>query len=121
MMPSLLRPAILLRVEYLALLVLSLVIYSDRGESWLLFALLILAPDLSFVAAIAGPRAGITAYNLAHTAIGPVVLALLGILVDWDLGITLGLIWFAHLAADRAIGYGLKYSLAKGDTHLGRI
>ena len=116
-----LRPAMLIRVEYLALLVLALAIYWDRSESWLLFALLILAPDLSFIAAIAGPEAGLRSYNLAHTAIGPAILAVLGIFVDWDLGITLALIWCAHIALDRAIGYGLKYSLAKGDTHLVRI
>jgi hypothetical protein len=118
---QLLRPALLLRVEYLALLVLALVIYWDRSESWLLFALLILAPDLSFIAAVAGAGAGLLSYNLAHAAIGPAILAILGIFADWDLGITLALIWCAHLALDRAIGYGLKYSLAKGDTHLGRI
>lgn len=116
-----LRPAQLLRVEYLALLVLALVIYWDRSENWLLFAVLILAPDLSFIAAVAGPKAGMRSYNLAHTAIGPAILAVLGIFADWDLGITLALIWFAHIALDRAIGYGLKYSLAKGDTHLCRI
>lgn len=120
-MLRLLRLALLLRVEYLALLVLALTIYWDRSESWLLFALLILAPDLSFIAAVAGPEAGLRSYNLAHTAIGPAILAIIGIFADWDLGVTLALIWFAHIALDRAIGYGLKYSLAKGDTHLGRI
>ncbi len=120
-MHRLIRPAILLRVENLALLVLALAIYWDRGESWLLFAVLFLAPDLSFIAAVAGTEWGIISYNLAHTAIGPVILSAMGIFLDWDLGITLGLIWFAHLALDRAIGYGLKYSLDKGDTHLGRV
>jgi Domain of unknown function (DUF4260) len=120
-MRRLIRPAMLLRLEYLALLVLTIAIYWDRGESWLLFAVLFLAPDLSFLAAVAGPEPGIVSYNLAHTAVGPAVLAAIGIFVDWDLGITLALIWFAHIALDRAVGYGLKYSLNKGDTHLGRI
>ena len=120
-MSRLIRPAMLLRVEYLALLALVLAIYWDRGESWLLFAVLFLVPDLSFAVAIAGPEPGIISYNLAHTAIGPVVLATIGIFADWNVGIALGLIWFAHLALDRAIGYGLKYSLDKGDAHLGRI
>src|SRR5215208_3214803 len=117
-MDRFIRPAILLRVEYLALLVLAIAIYWDRSESWLLFAVLFLAPDLSFIAAVAGTAWGIIAYNLAHTAIGPVVVSAIGIFLDWDLGIALGVIWFAHLALDRAIGYGLKYSLDKGDTHL---
>jgi hypothetical protein len=29
--------------------------------------------------------------------------------------------WFAHIGMDRAIGYGLKYPTAFGDTHLGRV
>jgi hypothetical protein len=33
----------------------------------------------------------------------------------------LGLIWIGHIGFDRALGYGLKYPTAFGDTHLGRI
>jgi hypothetical protein len=120
-MIRLVRPALLLRVEYLSLLAVALVMYWDRGESWLLLAVLFLAPDLAFIAAVAGPEAGILAYNLVHTSVGPAILATIGIFANWDLGIVLALIWFAHIALDRAIGYGLKYSLNKGDTHLGRI
>ncbi len=31
------------------------------------------------------------------------------------------MIWMAHIGIDRALGYGLKYSLGFGFTHLGRI
>jgi hypothetical protein len=31
------------------------------------------------------------------------------------------LAWFAHIGLDRAVGYGLKYPTAFGDTHLGRV
>ena len=31
------------------------------------------------------------------------------------------LIWAAHIAVDRALGYGLKYGAGFGLTHLGRI
>jgi hypothetical protein len=33
----------------------------------------------------------------------------------------IALIWLAHVGVDRALGYGLKYASAFGDTHLGRI
>ena len=42
-------------------------------------------------------------------------------LVDHALLLSLSLIWVAHIGADRALGYGLKYSSAFQDTHLGRI
>jgi Domain of unknown function (DUF4260) len=32
-----------------------------------------------------------------------------------------GSIWLAHIGADRALGQGLKYATAFGDTHLGYI
>jgi hypothetical protein len=30
-------------------------------------------------------------------------------------------VWAAHIGFDRMLGYGLKYSSAFSDTHLGRI
>ena len=54
----------------------SLAAYGLLGFSWLLFALLILAPDLSMFGYLAGPRIGAVAYNAVHTLIVPVVLAL---------------------------------------------
>ena len=111
----------LLRAENVALLALALAAYWQVGGSWWLFAILFFAPDLSFAAAVAGPLAGLVAYNIAHAAIIPGLLAVFGIVANWDLGVSLAVIWIAHLAFDRTVGYGLKYSLAKNDTHLDRI
>jgi Domain of unknown function (DUF4260) len=36
-------------------------------------------------------------------------------------GLALPLVWGAHIGFDRALGYGLKYPSAFGDTHLGQI
>lgn len=43
----LIRPHVLLRLEGAAELILALVLYGAHGGNWALFALLILAPDLS--------------------------------------------------------------------------
>jgi hypothetical protein len=37
------------------------------------------------------------------------------------MGEHIALIWLAHIGFDRALAYGLKYPVAFGDTHLGRI
>lgn len=37
------------------------------------------------------------------------------------LAVLLALIWTAHIGFDRALGYGLKYATAFGETHLGRL
>lgn len=111
----------LLRMEGLALLLATLVGYALVGESWWLFALLFLAPDLTFFAFFAGKRIGVIAYNAAHTTIAPLALLAVGLLSDSDMSIALALIWAAHIGADRAIGYGLKYPSDFEMTHLGTI
>jgi hypothetical protein len=109
------------RLEGLALLAAAILAYAQAGQGWLLFAVLFLAPDLSFAGYLAGPRAGAWAYNLAHSLIGPLLLGAAGLLGGADLAIGLALIWLAHIGFDRALGYGLKSSEGFGVTHLGLI
>ncbi|MGN6573233.1 MAG: DUF4260 domain-containing protein [Pseudolabrys sp.] len=114
-------PRLLLRAEGAALLVVAALLYGRTGASWWLFAILFLAPDLSFIGYLAGPRAGAIAYNAAHTSVGPALLGLGGLLLDGSLAVALALIWAAHIGFDRLLGYGLKYAAGFGFTHLGRI
>jgi hypothetical protein len=111
-------PRFLLRVESFVLFAVSVGVYAWHDGSWWLFALLFLAPDLSFFAYLAGPRLGAAAYNLVHAFVLPgLVLAAVGS----DLALDLALIWGAHIALDRLLGYGLKYPDGFKETHLGRI
>jgi hypothetical protein len=112
---------ILLRLEWLAVLAASLVAYGWFELSWLWFAVLILAPDLAMLGYLGGPRLGPFCYNLVHTLIAPAVLALAAWLLAAPLLTQLALILLAHIAADRALGYGLKHASGFKDTHLGRI
>jgi hypothetical protein len=89
--------------------------------SWLMFAVLFLAPDLSMAFYLTGPRIGSAGYNAAHCYIGPILLALTGQLTGWHPGDVVSLIWATHIGFDRALGYGLKYASAFSDTHLGQI
>ena len=108
-----------LRLEGLAVLLLAVFLYARLDASWLLFAILFLAPDLSFAAYAAGPRVGAGVYNALHSYVGPLLLALALLLAGQSLAVPL--IWTAHVGADRALGYGLKYPSSFSDTHLGRI
>ena len=89
------------------------------GQPWWLFLLLLLAPDLSLLGLLAGPRAGALIYNAVHTMVGP--LALLG--GGWWLGggqsaaVAVALVWLAHIGLDRMVGYGLRYPDSKQRTH----
>jgi hypothetical protein len=114
-------PRALLRLEGLFLFALAIALYGRLGESWWLFAILFLAPDLSFLAYLSGSRIGAMAYNAVHTTIGPVLLALAGFFASYQPAVAIGLIWLAHCGIDRALGYGLKYEAGFGFTHLGRI
>lgn len=110
---------LLLRVEGLLVLAGALVLYARGGHSWMLLALLFLAPDLSFAGYLAGPRVGAAAYNALHSYVGPILAALLAVLTGRPP--VLALVWFAHIGFDRALGYGLKYASGFGATHLGAI
>ena len=114
-------PRRLLHLEGLVVLVGALALYFDAGYGWLLLVVLFLAPDLSMVGYLGGPRAGALIYNLAHTYAGPIALGLVGVLGDVDIAAQLALIWLAHIGLDRMLGYGLKYPTGFKDTHLGRV
>jgi hypothetical protein len=111
----------LLRVEGLALFGAAVALYWASGASWWLFAVLFLAPDLSFAGYLAGPRVGAMAYNALHATIAPLLLAIGGLMMPWPIADAVALIWLAHIGFDRMLGYGLKYSAGFGFTHLGRI
>lgn len=110
-----------LRLEYAALAVALLTGFHLAGGNWWLFAALILVPDLSMAGYLAGPRAGAWAYNAVHSWVAAVALWLIALLLGSQLLIQLALILAAHIAIDRALGYGLKHESAFRDTHLGRI
>jgi hypothetical protein len=114
-------PRTLLRLEGLAAVGAAAWAYQLSGGSWGWFAALLLVPDLSMVAYLAGPRAGAIAYNAVHTYVGPGLLAVLAWVTHASWFASLALIWVAHIGIDRALGYGLKYATAFSDTHLGRI
>lgn len=110
-----------IRLEWVAAAVAAIVVYAMTGVSWWLFALLILAPDVSMLGYLAGPRVGAVSYNAVHILIIPLLLGLAGVLFAAPITTAVALIWIAHIAIDRALGYGLKLSTGFQDTHLGRI
>jgi hypothetical protein len=111
----------LLRLEGAAAFATAIALYAHAGFSWLAFAVLFLAPDLSMLAYLVGPRAGALAYNFAHTYALALLLALAGFALGSPVALTLALIVIGHIGFDRMLGYGLKYASGFGDTHLGRI
>ncbi len=111
----------LLRLEGLTLFAGMVLLYAVWGGSWWLFATLFLAPDLSFLAYLSGPRLGAIVYNAAHSYMAPTALMVAGFGLAEPLELSIAMIWLAHIGIDRAFGYGLKYAAGFAFTHLGRI
>jgi hypothetical protein len=113
-------PRTVLRLEGLAMMVVAIAAYAHLGASWPMFAALFLAPDLAFLAYLAGPRVGAIAYNTTHSYLTYALVLALGLtLVPAVLPIAA--LGAAHVGFDRALGYGLKYATAFGHTHLGVV
>ena len=111
----------LLRLEGLTLFAGMTLLYAVWGGYWWVYAILFLAPDLSFAGYLAGPRAGAIIYNAAHSYMAPMTLMVTGFALASPLVLSIAMIWLAHIGFDRALGYGLKYATGFGFTHLGRI
>ncbi len=116
-----LLPPVLLPIEGGVLAVVAIIFYVITGGNWLLFGLLILAPDLSALGYLAGSAIGAHCYNLVHTTLLPAALFVVGWLLHQPLMVQLALIWLTHIGADRLLGFGLKYPSAFKDTHLARV
>jgi hypothetical protein len=113
------QPRTLLRAEGVAVFGLATAAYLWLDGPLWLYLLLALAPDLGMLGYLAGPRLGSRTYNAVHTYVGP---GLLVALATWQAvtpGVLVGLVWAAHIGADRALAYGLKYPTAFKHTHLG--
>lgn len=110
-----------LKTEGLAVLTLSLLLYGHSGSSWWMFIGLLLIPDLSMLPYLLNPRAGAISYNIVHSYLLPLGLATLAIALNKAGMLPFLCIWTAHIGIDRFLGYGLKYSAAFGETHLGTL
>lgn len=114
-------PRLILHLEGAAAFLLSIFFYFNQNGHWLVFALLLFAPDLGMIGYLVNPRVGSITYNAVHIYVWPMALIVTGLLAAAPLALQLGLSWSAHIGMDRMLGYGLKYPTAFKDTHLQRV
>ena len=114
-------PGLLLRLEGLTILITAVMLYAQLEYSWLYFALLLLTPDLAMLPYLINPRLGALAYNVVHTYVLPLALAVVAYLGGYPTLLALALIWLAHIGMDRTVGYGLKYGDDFKHTHLQEV
>ncbi|KFN02921.1 DUF4260 family protein [Bacillus clarus] len=111
----------IIHFEGLIILLAAIYMYALNGFSWLLFIVLLFAPDLSMLAYAINNRVGAQIYNVFHTYIVSILLILIGVYLKVDVVLMVGLIWTAHIGMDRMFGYGLKYKTDFKDTHIQRL
>jgi hypothetical protein len=114
-------PRLLLHLEGAAVLVVSTLLYFSLDWPLWAFLVFLLAPDLSAVGYLFGPRVGSVVYNLAHITVWPLLLGLLGWRLGWPWATPAALIWLAHIGMDRMFGYGLKYPDRFRHTHFDSV
>ncbi|MGD6890998.1 DUF4260 domain-containing protein [Bacillus cereus group sp. BfR-BA-01379] len=107
--------------EGLVVFVAAIYTYSIYEFSWIIFLVFLLAPDLSMLAYGINNYVGAKIYNIFHTYIISIVIAIIGVYFKIDTVIMIGLIWTAHIGMDRMCGYGLKYETDFKDTHIQRL
>jgi hypothetical protein len=114
-------PRAWLRLEGLAVLLAGAAIFVAAGGPWPLLVPLVLLVDVSMAGYLVGPLPGAAFYNLGHNQVVAIALLGGGSVAGLPVLVLAGAVLLAHSGMDRLAGYGLKYSTAFGDTHLGRI
>lgn len=110
----------LLRLEAGVVFALSYVAYSRLDITWW-YWLLLLVPDIFMIGYAKNKKLGALLYNIGHSYLVPAIIALGAYITDTKAMYGLAIIWVAHIAMDRALGYGLKLPEGFEHTHLGRI
>ncbi len=111
----------LLKLEEAGMFLLSIGLLGQLHYAWWWWLVWILAPDLSMIGYLGGPRVGAVCYNIVHHKGVAILIYLIGLYTYNQALQFAGLILFGHSSMDRGMGYGLKYFSGFGDTHLGKI
>ena len=112
------------KLESAAILIGLLTTYYKLDFSWVWFAVFLFVPDVFMVGYLKDPKIGAVIYNIGHSYFAPIILFAIAWFEHSDILQNVGMlavIWAAHIAMDRTLGFGLKYPTGFKDTHLGRI
>jgi len=109
---------IILRLEYLAMFLVSAYAFSTLPFAWWWFFVLLLVPDIGMIGYVINNKVGAFTYNIFHNIVLAVLLFFAGLFTDSIVLIAVGIILFAHVSMDRFLGYGLKYADSFWHTHL---
>jgi len=110
-----------LKLEELAMFLLSIWLFNQLHFPWWWFLLLILIPDIGMLGYAINNKVGAVSYNIFHHKGIAILIYLSGIYFHHETIQLAGIILFGHSSMDRIFGYGLKYFDGFKFTHLGSI
>ena len=111
----------ILQLEELLLFILAIWAYQYLPYAWYWFLIMLLVPDVSLMGYLGGNDLGKNLYNLFHNRFLVVLIGLLGWKLDNSMLQFWAVVFFAHIALDRALGMGLKLNGGVHYTHMGPI
>ncbi len=111
----------IIKIEELAMFILSIVLFNQLHFVWWWFIVLFFVPDLSMIGYAINTKIGAFSYNFFHHKAVAINIGLIGFYLHNEIYMLAGIIIFGHSSFDRILGYGLKYTDAFKNTHLGRI
>ncbi|MEP7266519.1 MAG: DUF4260 domain-containing protein [Saprospiraceae bacterium] len=111
----------LIKWEELSIFILSIfLVYKLNFKlEWWQYFLLFFTPDIGMIGYLIDTKWGAITYNILHHKASSTVLILCGLLLTNDWLLVIGLLFFAHAAFDRVLGFGLKYSDDFKHTNIG--
>ena len=110
-----------IRLEELAMFLLSIYLFSQLHFQWWWYLALILIPDISMIGYAIGNKTGAIVYNIFHHKALAIAVYVIGCYQQNEILQLIGIILFAHASMDRMLGYGLKTFQGFKYTHLGEI
>ena len=115
-------PILLLRAEAAALAVAMAILAWHLGPPWWLVVLVLVAARPRARSPIrSGRRSAPRPTTPPTPMLGPALVGAVWLVSGSETAAAVAALWALHIGVDRALGFGLKYPTAFGDTHLGRI
>lgn len=109
------------RVENGVVAVVTVVAFVQLDFAWWWLLVLFLAFDVSMAGYAVSRRLGAWTYNVGHSYAVPAALVAAGWVAESRALLFVALAWAFHVAVDRLLGYGLKFTDRFTHTHLGEI
>jgi len=98
----------LIKLEELALLVLSFYLFLALDYAWWWFPLLFFVPDASMIGYLINSRVGALTYNSIHHKGLAILVYLFGSFTQLPVLQLAGLVMFGHASLDRVLGFELQ-------------